>query len=138
MRKDRASRAKKSIRDTIFANFVKMVDDFKSRELLTDEQLKEENFDNHIFKEGERQAKARKDAKALDTAEHAAPQPADVGVPGDDEDRVAAAQVHGQVPLQGAYPTQVGGTSPRCVPHTGCQKQAHLRSSRMFCWSMHA
>ena len=46
--KDRASRAKESIRDAIYANFGKMLDDLKSRGLMTDEQLKDENFGNHI------------------------------------------------------------------------------------------
>ena len=46
--KDHASRAKASIRDAIFANFVKMIDDLKSRGLITDEHLKAENWGNHV------------------------------------------------------------------------------------------
>lgn len=46
--KDHASRAKESIRDAIFANFVKMIDDLKRRGAINDEHLKEENWDNHV------------------------------------------------------------------------------------------
>ena len=46
--KDHASRAKESIRDVIFANFVKMIDDLKRRGAINDEHLKEENWGNHV------------------------------------------------------------------------------------------
>ena len=71
--KDRAQKATAKVRDITFAKFEAMLKDLREKGLFTDEQLKPENFGDHICNadevggsmSGKRKKSIRQDAKSL-------------------------------------------------------------------------